>query len=433
MTQLPNIITLLRIADSLGLLLCDVTSVAYWIIYALCGISDIADGWLARKLRCVTMKGALLDSLADICFVACCAWKLLPILELPQWLWLLAGVIVAIKVVNQLSALVMYGCCCFPHTLANKWAGFLLFIAVPITFWSIVPITIVASVATFAAVQEGHFIRTRNNMRKIVTIVYALVATSCLAQEPISDSTSYGACIMRNDSIIGINENERFAMHSVMKFPQALYVADYLSLKGLALDDTIVVDKADLMQDTWSPMLKLFEGEKPFSYAELLELSLGQSDNNASELLFRFCGKPKAVEKYMRRLGFRDIHIRMTEEQMHKNPAKAIENSSTPAEMVRLFEWFYRHKDDNPYLTFIWKAMVNCSTGLKRIPAAIPVDARIVHKTGTGFPSPKGEQDMNDAGIIFMPDGSHAIIAIFTMHSPSEEVVANIARQLLAQ
>ena len=63
MTQLPNIITLLRIADSLGLLLCDVTSVAYWIIYAL---SDIADGWLARKLRCVTMKGALLDSLAGL-------------------------------------------------------------------------------------------------------------------------------------------------------------------------------------------------------------------------------------------------------------------------------------------------------------------------------------------------------------------------------
>ena len=41
MTQLPNIITQLRIAGSLGLLLCDVTSVAYWIIYALCGISDI--------------------------------------------------------------------------------------------------------------------------------------------------------------------------------------------------------------------------------------------------------------------------------------------------------------------------------------------------------------------------------------------------------
>jgi hypothetical protein len=38
---------------------------------------------------------------------------------------------------------------------------------------------------------------------------------------------------------------------------------------------------------------------------------------------------------------------------------------------------------------------------------------------------------MNDAGVILMPDGSCAIIAVFTMHSPSEEVVANIARQML--
>ena len=431
MTQLPNNITLLRIVGSLGLLVCDVTGVVYWIIYALCGISDIVDGWLARKLKCVTKTGALLDSVADICFVACCVWKLLPILELPQWLWLWAGVIVAIKVLNQISALVMYGHCCFPHTTANKATGFVLFIAVPMTVWTIIPISIATTVATFAAVQEGHFIRTRNNMRKIVTLVYALVATSCLAQKPISDSTSYGACIMQNGSIVGINEDKHFAMHSVMKFPQALYVADYLSRKGLNLDDTIVVDKADLMQNTWSPMLKLFEGEKPFSYAELLELSLGQSDNNASELLFKFCGKPKAVEKYMRKLGFHDIHIRMTEEQIHKNPAKAIENSSPPAEMVRLFEWFYHHKDDNRYLTFIWKAMADCSTGLKRIPAAISADARIVHKTGTGFPSAEGLQDMNDAGIILMLDGSHAIIAVFTTNSSSEAVIANITRQLL--
>ena len=292
-------------------------------------------------------------------------------------------------------------------------------------------------------------------MRKIVTLVYALIATSCLAQEPtdgaariirarsemaescrtkakpISDRTSYGACIMRNGSIVGINENERFAMHSVMKFPQALYVADYLNRKRLSLEDTIVVDKADLMQDTWSPMLKFFEGKKAFSYAELLELSLGQSDNNASELLFRFCGNPQSVEKYMRKLGFHDIHIRMTEEEMHKNPAKSIENSSTPSEMVRLFEWFYQYKDDNPYLTFIWKSMADCSTGLKRIPAAIPTDARIVHKTGTGFPSAEGLQDMNDAGIILKPDESHVIIAVFTTNSSSEAVIANITRQLL--
>ena len=158
MKQLPNIITLLRIAGSLGLLLCDVTGVVFWIIYGLSGLSDIADGWLARKLKCVTKTGALLDSLADICFVACLCLLLLPILELPQWLWLWAGVIVAIKIVNQLLALMMCGRCCFPHTLANKATGFLLFIAVPMTFVSVVPIIIVAAIATFAAIHEHYII-----------------------------------------------------------------------------------------------------------------------------------------------------------------------------------------------------------------------------------------------------------------------------------
>ena len=160
---LPNILSLLRIVGAVALLLCNVAPTGgwlsllrpFWVLYALCGISDIADGWLARKLKCVTSFGALLDSLADIFFVACCAWKLLPILELPWWLWLWAGVIVAIKVVNQLSALVMFRRFCFPHTLANKWAGFLLFIAVPMTIWSIIPISIAAFVATFAAIHEG--------------------------------------------------------------------------------------------------------------------------------------------------------------------------------------------------------------------------------------------------------------------------------------
>ena len=155
MKHLPNILSTLRMVGAVALLLYNGASSPFWVLYTVCGISDIADGWLARRLKCVTKTGALLDSLADFCFVICCAWKLLPILELPQWLWLWAGIIVAIKIVNQFSALVMYGHCCFPHTLANKWAGFLLFVAVPMTVWSIIPISIASFVATFAAIQEG--------------------------------------------------------------------------------------------------------------------------------------------------------------------------------------------------------------------------------------------------------------------------------------
>ncbi len=241
----------------------------------------------------------------------------------------------------------------------------------------------------------------------------------------------WGACVSHNHTAGLFNADESFALHSVMKFLQAIYMADYLNRNGLALTDTIVVDKAKLMKDTWSPMLKMFEGRRAFSYAELLELSLAQSDNNACDILFKHCGKPKVVTKFLHKLGFPNIHIQFTERQLHKSPAKAIENNATPWEMVRLLEWFYNHKDDNQYLTFVWNTMSNCSTGLKRIPAAIPEGATIVHKTGTGFPNGDGTQDMNDAGVVILPDGRCVFIAIFIQNSKSENEIAELAKHLL--
>ena len=161
MKHLPNVISVLRIAGSIGLLFCNVTGWPFWVLYALCGISDMVDGWLARKLHAETKAGAILDSVADIVFMACCTIRLLPVLEILGWLWIWAGVIVFIKMLNQVSALVVCKRFCFPHTWANKLTGFLLFLAVPAVFWSLIPISIVAAIATFTAVQEGHYIRTK--------------------------------------------------------------------------------------------------------------------------------------------------------------------------------------------------------------------------------------------------------------------------------
>lgn len=122
----------------------------------------MADGYLARKLGCESKTGAMLDSLADLVFVVFCCFKLIPALAFPRWLWIWGGVIVVIKVINQISALVMFKKIVFPHTIANKVTGGLLFVGAPMTVFleSFVPMVVIAVVATFAAVQEGHFIRT---------------------------------------------------------------------------------------------------------------------------------------------------------------------------------------------------------------------------------------------------------------------------------
>ena len=161
--HLPNIITILRFLGANGLLFFDVGSVVFWVFYFLCGLSDMLDGYLARRFECESKTGALLDSLADLVFVICCCFKLIPALAFPKWLWIWGGAIVAIKVINQISTLVMWKKCFFPHTIANKLTGVLLFFGVPLTFSleSIIPVIITAVFATFAAVQEGLFIRTK--------------------------------------------------------------------------------------------------------------------------------------------------------------------------------------------------------------------------------------------------------------------------------
>ena len=159
MRHLPNVLSVLRIAGSIGLLFCNVSGWSFWALYVLCGISDMADGWLARKFQAETMAGAILDSVADIVFVGCCSIRLLPVWEIPTWLWIWAGMVVLIKIVNQISSLVVNKRLCFPHTLANKLTGLLLFLTVPAVFWSVIPISIVAFIATFAALEEGYLIR----------------------------------------------------------------------------------------------------------------------------------------------------------------------------------------------------------------------------------------------------------------------------------
>lgn len=163
MKNLPNAITILRVLGAVCLLFFDVGSFAFWAIYFACGVSDMMDGYLARRLRCESKTGAILDSLADLVFVACCCYQLIPALVFPNWLWLWGGAIATIKVITQISALVMYKKCLFPHTMANKVTGVLLFVGIPLTVFleSIVPMAVVAAIATFAAVHEGHFIRTR--------------------------------------------------------------------------------------------------------------------------------------------------------------------------------------------------------------------------------------------------------------------------------
>ena len=264
-------------------------------------------------------------------------------------------------------------------------------------------------------------------IKKLLFLLVLLLSVQAQAQR-------CGAFIIKGDLYISYEgtAEKRYEMNSVMKFPQALYVAHYLDYMQIDINERVLVRKADLQTDTWSPMLKHMDGDKEFSYAELLELSLQQSDNNACDLLFKLCGGPRDVQNYLRSLGFKNIRLKWTEKQMHNKPRRSRDNWCTPRDMAELLNWFYSKQESNPVLMYIWDLMLNCETGNNRIKAALPPGAKLAHKTGTGFSNGKMLRGINDVGIIIMPDGDFYPIAIFIKRTESEEEVAEIARLLLS-
>ena len=163
---MANIVTSLRIVYSIALLFFPVFSPAFYALYLTAGLSDMVDGWIARKTHTASELGAKLDTIADIVFFIVCLVKLLTVLNIPVWIYVWIGIIALIKIINIISGFVVQKRFVSVHSIMNKTTGLLLFIF-PLTI-SFIDLKYTSAVvcifATFAAIQEGHFIRTNQTV-----------------------------------------------------------------------------------------------------------------------------------------------------------------------------------------------------------------------------------------------------------------------------
>ena len=161
MKRIPDLLSMSRIVLCLPLLMVDAMTVPFWVLYVIAGLTDMLDGFLARRWGVEGKFGARLDSLADFVFVLAVGYKLFPWLKLPATLWMMIGLIALIKVANAISSYMVKRRIEFLHTRANKLTGFLLFVGImTIGQTYFVPFAwTIACIAIFAAIQEGHLIR----------------------------------------------------------------------------------------------------------------------------------------------------------------------------------------------------------------------------------------------------------------------------------
>ncbi|MGF7060788.1 CDP-alcohol phosphatidyltransferase family protein [Brassicibacter mesophilus] len=155
---IPNILSVLRIICSVLLILFINDRIGFVFLYFVIGLTDILDGFIARKFKLESEFGARLDSFADFIFYIMLVFiftKLYSSIILVNYKVALVG-IVFIRLLNLLLTKLKYKKFVFVHTIVNKISGVLLyFLPVIILFkQSDIIIWITLAFVFIAAIEE---------------------------------------------------------------------------------------------------------------------------------------------------------------------------------------------------------------------------------------------------------------------------------------
>ena len=244
------------------------------------------------------------------------------------------------------------------------------------------------------------------------------------------------AVITDEGDTLTLNNGEPYPLMSVMKLHQAIYVAHWLSGQDLDMDYEVAVEPSDLKPDTYSPLRDRHpEGGFKMRIGDLLAYALQLSDNNACDLFFRLTGGPRATDAHIReRWHGRRFAIAVTEEDMHRDPSLCPANHSTPLEAAQLIHRLFADTLPNPNLQHVRRLLLDCRTGLQRIPAGITdTDVQIAHKTGTSDRDASGRWTaLNDVAHVRLPDGRGYSLAVFIKDSwgdmeENERIMARVS------
>lgn len=153
---IPNFITGIRIICAVVILFVVFPSLSFFYLYLICGLTDVLDGYIARKLEVTTSFGAVLDSIADTLFFLALVVTLFVRFIFPIWVIAWIFLIIIIRFSSLFIGFSRYGVFSFLHTLSNKFTGLVIFFLPFLIIISCydMSISICCFIATISAVEE---------------------------------------------------------------------------------------------------------------------------------------------------------------------------------------------------------------------------------------------------------------------------------------
>ena len=147
---IPNILSVLRIVLSGALVFLAPPSILFFAVYLLCALSDVLDGYLARRLGAESKAGATLDTIADLAFLVAIFVTVFRCFEVPVWLIIWIALIAIMRFaawpisMRRYSGLIV-------HTSLDKIVGVLLFFLLPAASLPQIGLVIPAVIVSIAA------------------------------------------------------------------------------------------------------------------------------------------------------------------------------------------------------------------------------------------------------------------------------------------
>ena len=123
-------VTILRMVGTLCLAFVEPETLGFFAVYTITGLTDVLDGWLARKTGTASAFGARLDSIADLLFYGVLLLRLFPVLRqaLPVSVWYVVTAVALVRMVAYAVAAVKYHRFASLHTWLNKLTGGAIFL-----------------------------------------------------------------------------------------------------------------------------------------------------------------------------------------------------------------------------------------------------------------------------------------------------------------
>ena len=226
-------------------------------------------------------------------------------------------------------------------------------------------------------------------------------------------------------NLILINEKMIFHAASTMKTPVMIEVFKQAAENKFNLDDPVEINNEfksiadgspyylDITDDSGEELYK-FIGKKKTIYDLVFDM-ITVSSNLATNILIELVGA-KNVTETMRSIGANDIQVLRGVED-NKAFQLGLNNVVTAFDLMLIYENLVENKFASDSLT---NEMLNILLQQKhnsRIPAKLPQDVKVAHKTGsiTGVG--------HDSGIVFLSDGRKYVLVLLSKNLKDEKAV----------